>query len=114
MLRIYHNPRCSKSRAALTFLEEAGKTPEIIKYLDEQPSEERLRSMLAKLDISAKELLRSNENEYKTLGLNRAGITDEDAVQALLTQPKLMQRPIIETDGQAFVARPPERVKDIL
>lgn len=114
MLRIYHNPRCSKSRATLALLEDAGKTPEIINYLDEPPSEERLRKMLNKLDISAKELLRSTENVYKTLGLDRAGVTNEDAIKALLTQPKLMQRPVIETEDRAFVARPPERVRDVL
>jgi len=114
MLRIYHNPRCSKSRAALALLEDAGKNPEILKYLDNPPSEERLRAMLKKLDISAVELLRTNENEYKTLGLNRGTLDEEDAIEALLTQPKLMQRPIIETEDRAFVARPTERAKEVI
>ncbi len=114
MLRIYHNPRCSKSRAALTLLEDADQQPEILKYLENPPSEERLRGMLKKLDISAVGLLRTGENEYKTLGLDRGELDVEDAVEALLTQPKLMQRPIIETDDRAFVARSPERVKEIL
>ena len=114
MLRIYHNPRCSKSRAALALLEDAGKHPEVLKYLDNPPSEERLRNMLAKLDISPVALLRKNENEYKTLGLDRGEIDTEDAIEALLTQPKLMQRPIIETEDRAFVARPPERVKEVI
>lgn len=114
MLRIYHNPRCSKSRAALALLEAAEKHPEILKYLENPPSEERLRNMLKKLDISAVELLRNNEKEYKTLGLDRSELDEEDAIEALLTQPKLMQRPVIETDDHAFVARPPERVREIL
>lgn len=114
MLRIYHNPCCSKSCAALALLEDAGKTPDIVNYLDEPPSEERLRKMLAKLDISATELLRSTESAYKTLGLDRGRVSNEDAIKALLTQPKLMQRPIIETEDRAFIARPPERVKEIL
>lgn len=114
MLRIYHNPRCSKSRAALAILEDAGKHPDIIKYLDTPPSEDRLRAMIAKLDISAVNLLRKGENEYKTLGLDRKKLDDEDAIEALLTQPKLMERPVIETEDRAFVARPPERVQEIL
>lgn len=114
MLRIYHNPRCSKSRAALKLLEDAGQQPEILKYLENPPSEERLRAMLAKLDISPRQLLRTNESEYKTLGLDRETVDDDDAIQALLTQPKLMQRPVIETQDRAFVARPPERVQEAL
>lgn len=115
MLRLYHNPRCSKSRAALVILEEEGHQPEVIRYLDNPPDEVMLRALVAKLARPAAELLRRNEPEFKTLGLARQDdIGDEDAIDALLTQPKLLQRPIIETDAQALVARPPERVRELL
>ena len=114
MLRIYHNPRCSKSRAALALLEQAGKTPEVVKYLDEPIDEEGLRKLLKKLDIPATELLRTTEKEYRTLGLDRPGVDEKTAINALLTQPRLMQRPIVETENRALVARPPERVQDLL
>jgi arsenate reductase len=114
MLRLYHNPRCSKSRQALELLEAAGKQPEIIKYLEEPFDKERLQKLIDKLGLRAMDLLRRNEQAFKTLGLGREGTTDADAFEALLTQPKLLQRPILEVDDRALSARPPERVHELL
>lgn len=114
MLRIYHNPRCSKSRAALALLQEAGREPEIVKYLENPPGEEMLRRLLAKLDAPAAELLRHNEPQFKALGLaNRDTLNEQAVIDALIAAPKLLQRPVIETGDRAFIARPPERVSEL-
>lgn len=115
MLRIYHNPRCSKSREALAILEGSGREFEVVKYLQEPPGEDMLRRLVEKLDAPAAELLRRNESEFKTLGLARKDeISDEEAIQALLTQPKLLQRPILETEDRTVIGRPPERIQELI
>lgn len=115
MLRLYHNPRCSKSRAALAILEQSGADFETCRYLDNPPDDAMLRGLVAKLDVSPAELLRRNEPEFKTLGLGRDDAIDaETAIQALLTQPRLLQRPILETAERAVIGRPPERIHDML
>ncbi|MES1943327.1 arsenate reductase (glutaredoxin) [Salinisphaera sp. PC39] len=114
MLRIYHNPRCSKSRQALALLREAGHEPEVVKYLETPPDEAALRRVLAKLDTPAAGLLRHNEPQFKELGLaDRGNLNQQAVIDALVAAPKLLQRPLIETDERAFVARPPERVSEL-
>ncbi|OYD26276.1 arsenate reductase (glutaredoxin) [Oceanimonas baumannii] len=113
-LFIYHNPRCSKSRETLALLEQQGLEPEIIKYLDTPPDAEQIKVLLSQLGMSsARELMRTKEELYKTLEL--AGVTDEDALIAAMTaNPKLIERPIVVCNGKAALGRPPEQVLDIL
>jgi len=113
MLRIYHNPRCSKSREALKRLEAAGAGPEVYKYLDEGFDETALRAMIGKLEDPVAELLRRNEKAFKTLGLAEKTLDEDTVVDALLTQPKLLQRPVIETHDRAVIARPPARADEL-
>ncbi|WP_345972605.1 arsenate reductase (glutaredoxin) [Sulfurimonas diazotrophicus] len=110
---IWHNPRCGKSREALKLLEGEGITPEIIRYLDDTPSEKELRSVLKMLGIGARDLMRTKEAVYKELGLKE--VTDEDAlIKAMTENPKLIERPVVITDGKAVIGRPPEKVVDLV
>lgn len=113
-LRIYHNPRCSKSRETLGLLEQRGLQPEIIKYLETPPDADQLKILLSQLGMSsARELMRTKEAEYQTLGLSE--VTDEDAlIAAMIAHPKLIERPIVVNNGKAALGRPPEQVLDIL
>ncbi|MEQ9132039.1 MAG: arsenate reductase (glutaredoxin) [Salinisphaeraceae bacterium] len=115
MYRLYHNPRCSKSRAALTLLEEAGTSFTVVRYLDEPLSASALRALLTKLDVSAAEVLRHNEPTFRALGLDQLTAIDTDTtIRALLEEPKLLQRPILETDNHAVIGRPPEQIRTLL
>lgn len=110
---IWHNPRCSKSRNALNYLQEKGLNPEIIKYLDTTPSFQQLKDTLTFLDISAKDLLRKGEAIYKELNLKE--VEDEDSlIKAMVENPKLIERPIVINGNKAVVARPLENIDKIL
>ncbi|OIN14395.1 arsenate reductase (glutaredoxin) [Oceanisphaera psychrotolerans] len=113
-LRIYHNPRCSKSRETLALLEEKGLQPEIIKYLDTPPDADQVKTLLAQLGMSsARQLMRTKEQEYKELGLGE--VQDEEAlIAAMVAHPRLIERPIVVNNNQAALGRPPEQVLDIL
>ncbi len=111
---IYHNPACSKSRQTLALIEDHGITPAIIRYLDAPPSAEVLASILQMLGISPRELLRKGEAEYKTLGLADAALTDELIIAAMVTTPRLIERPIVVRGNRAVLGRPPENVLDLL
>jgi arsenate reductase len=112
MTTIWHNPRCSKSRATLALIEERGITPDIRRYLDDAPSESEIREVLALLDIPADNLVRKSEALFKELGLKDA---DEDTlIKAMAENPKLVERPVVIKDGKASLGRPPESVLDIL
>jgi len=113
-LTLYHNPRCSKSRGALELLEARGLTPTIIRYLETPPAAEQLRDLLGKLGIGARELLRTGEDDYKTLNLADSRLSDEQLITAMTTHPKLIERPILVAGDQAIIGRPPERVLEIL
>lgn len=112
--RIYHNPRCSKSRGALQILEQQNLQPEVIRYLDTPPDPATLKDLLKQLGISARQLLRRGEAEYKDLGLDNPDLSEEQLIDAMSRHPKLIERPIIVKDGKAIIARPPERVHEIL
>lgn len=110
---LYHNPRCSKSRATLALLEEKGIEPQIRRYLDEPLNEEEIRTLLSKLNVSPIEMMRTKEAEFKEQGLSK----DSDAdtlIAAMVATPKLVERPIAETDSAAAIGRPPENVLEIL
>lgn len=112
MTRIYHNPRCSKSRATLALLEARNLEPEIIEYLATPPSRTELESLLAALGCTVRDVIRFEEPEFKQSGLTASA--DEDAlIDLLIAHPKLLQRPIVEHDGRARIGRPPERVLEL-
>ena len=112
-IQIWHNPRCSKSRNALALLEEKGIEADIIKYLEETPNKDELKNVLKLLGISAKELLRVDEDIYKELNLK--DISDEELlVEAMVNNAKLIKRTIIIRDNKAVIARPIENLEELL
>jgi arsenate reductase len=113
-IRIYHNPRCSKSRATLALLVEQGIEPEIQLYLESPPDATELRSILNKLGKTPRELMRKGEAEYREQGLMDESLSDDDLIKAMVATPKLIERPIVLANGRAAIGRPPESVLDIL
>ena len=111
---IYHNPRCSKSRATLQLLEERGETVEIIKYLDTPPSKDTLIAVLSLLQLSPRQLMRRGEAEFRDQNLDNPELSDEALIDAMLNTPKLIERPIVVKGARAAIGRPPETVLDIL
>jgi arsenate reductase len=112
-IKIYHNPRCSKSRNTLALLEEQGVEAEVVKYLETPPSKEELKELLNMLGMSPRELMRTKEEIYKELGLKE--VTDEEAlIEAMVANPKLIERPIVVKDGKAAIGRPIENVVALL
>ncbi|NLQ19095.1 arsenate reductase (glutaredoxin) [Marinomonas sp. M1K-6] len=109
MTTIYHNPRCSKSRQTLQLLEENNLQPEIRLYLQDTPSIDEIKTLLAQLDITPLELMRTKEAAYKELGLNKDS-TDEERLQAMHKTPALIERPIVIHNDKAKIGRPPEDV----
>ena len=112
--RIFHNPRCSKSRQTLELLTERGVEPEIIRYLETPPTAQELEHILDLLGLEPRQLMRTKEPEYKALGLDNPELTRALLIQAMVTTPKLIERPIVLANGKAAIGRPPERVLDIL
>lgn len=111
---IYHNPRCSKSRQTLTLLQDKGIEPTVIEYLKETPDAAELSSVIAKLGISPRALLRNKEAEYKEQGLNDNSLSDDEIIKIMVNYPKLIERPIVIKGKQARIGRPPEQVLEIL
>ncbi|WP_299181564.1 arsenate reductase (glutaredoxin) [uncultured Neptuniibacter sp.] len=111
---IYHNPRCSKSRQTLALLEENGIEPQVRKYLDDAPSADELKLVLAQLGITARDLLRKKEAEFKENGLDDNALTDDQIINIMTQVPKLIERPIVIKGDQARIGRPPESVLEIL
>lgn len=114
MIRIYHNSRCSKSRATLALLEARGAPFEVVNYLDTPPAAAELKVLLAQLGMSARDLLRQGEAEYAALGLDNPELTDDALVAAMVAHPRLIERPIVVANGKAVIGRPPENVLAIL
>ncbi len=112
--RIYHNPRCSKSRQTLQLLQERGIEPEVVKYLETPPSEAELREILRKLGMKPRELMRRKEAEYKASGADDPNLSDDELIALMVKHPKLIERPIVVHDGKVALGRPPERVLEIL
>ncbi|HEY0285877.1 MAG TPA: arsenate reductase (glutaredoxin) [Pseudomonas sp.] len=113
-LTLYHNPRCSKSRGALELLEARGLAPTIVRYLETPPDAAQLRDLLSKLGIGARQLLRTGEDEYKTLNLADTSLSDEQLIAAMAAHPKLIERPILIVGDKAVMGRPPEKILEIL
>ena len=112
--QIFHNPRCSKSRQTLQLLEDNDQDIEIIEYLKTPPSAAELKKVLKMLNISPRQLLRKGEKEYKEANLADTSLSDQQVIDAMVTHPKLIERPIVIKDGKAIIGRPPEQVLDIL
>ena len=112
-VQIWHNPRCSKSRAAMTLLEENGVEAEVVKYLDEELDEAMIKELLLKLDIDAIDLMRTKEEIFKELKLENVG--DEGVlIRAMTRFPKLIERPIIIRGDKAVIGRPAEKIMEFL
>jgi arsenate reductase len=111
---IYHNPRCSKSRQTLALLQENGIEPEIVEYLQSPPDAKTLSSILQQLGISARELIRTGEDDYKAAGDKLADLSDSQLVAWMIEHPKVIQRPVVITDKGARIGRPPESVLEII
>jgi arsenate reductase len=112
-VKIWHNPRCSKSRSAVTLLEEKGVNAEVIKYLETPPTKEELKEMLNMLGISARELMRTKEDIYKELQLKEVN-DEEKLIDAMVSNPKLIERPIVIKNGKAAIGRPIENIIELL
>ncbi|MGR8929500.1 MAG: arsenate reductase (glutaredoxin) [Gammaproteobacteria bacterium] len=113
-VKIYHNPRCSKSRETLKLLEAQGIQPEVIEYLKHPPTADDLRAILGKLGIKPRDLMRTKEAEYKENGLNDSSLSDDELIEAMIRIPKLIERPIVLANDKAALGRPPESVLAIL
>ncbi len=112
MIRIYHNNRCSKSRATLALLE--GRDVEVVNYLDTPPDAAELERLLKLLGIPARQLLRSGEAVYRELGLADPALGDDALIAAMAAHPILIERPIVVANGKAAIGRPPENILAIL
>ena len=112
-VKIYHNPRCSKSRQTLALLKERGIEPEIIEYLKSPPDAAGLRRLLDALGIDARALVRTGEAEFRDLGLG-VDAGEEQLIDAMVRHPKLIQRPIVVCGKNARLGRPPESVLEII
>jgi len=113
MIKIYHNNRCSKSRQGLQVLEKSGKEFEVIKYLENVPTAKELEDIINLLGISPIELVRKNETIWKENYKNKA-LSDNELIEAMVNNPKLIERPIIINGNKAVIGRPPEKIIDIL
>lgn len=111
---IYHNPRCSKSRAALQLLKDRGIEPQIIEYLKTPPDAARLKELLAMLDMSPRDLMRKGEAPYKDLNLADEALDDDALVAAMVENPILIERAIVVAGAKAKVGRPPEQILELL
>ena len=113
-VRIYHNPRCSKSRQTLQLLREQSIEPEIVEYLKTPPTAEELRKVLRMLKLAPRDLMRKKEAEYKASGAADPDLSDQQLIALMVSHPKLIERPIVIKDGKATIGRPPEQVLEIL
>ena len=113
-IKIFHNPRCSKSRQTLELLHTNSAQPEIIEYLKTPPDVAELGQILDMLGLEPRQLMRTHEAEYKDNGLDDESLSREDLIQAMVKYPKLIERPIVINNGKAVIGRPPEKVLEIL
>jgi len=113
MIRLYHNPRCAKSRAAKQIMDESGKDYETVLYLKEPLTPGQMEHLLEKLDLAAPDLIRKQEKLWKEDWAHK-DLNEDELLLLLIEHPQLMERPILETDTRAVIGRPPERILDIL
>lgn len=110
---VYHNPRCSKSRQTLALIRDQGIEPEIVEYLKQPPTAGEIKRIIGMLSIPAHDLVRTGEVEYKNLGLSTDS-SEAELIEAMFSEPRLLQRPIVVAGEQARIGRPPEDVLAIL
>ncbi len=113
MIKIYHNNRCSKSRNGLQILEESGKEFEVVKYLEDIPTINELKNIVSLLGIAPIKLVRKNEAIWKEQYKGK-NLTDDALIDAMVKNPKLIERPIIINGNKAVIGRPPEKILDII
>lgn len=113
MIKIYHNPRCSKSRQGLAILEETGKEFEIVKYLEDELTSKELETIISKLGIKPIDLIRKNEAIWKSDYKGKT-LSDIEIINAMVKHPKLIERPIVVNNKKAVVGRPPESILEII
>ena len=111
---IYYNPNCSKSRATLALLEDAGITPTTIHYLKSPPTSNELADLLSSMKLSARDLLRSKEAIYSELGLDDNSLSEQHLIDTMVKNPELIDRPIVVTEQGTRLCRPPETVLEII
>ena len=111
---LFHNPRCSKSRQTLELLRNRGLEPTIIEYLKTPPSAGQLADLLDKLGLEPRALMRRSEAAYREAGLDNPALDRDTLIQAMVTHPVLIERPIVVVNGKAAIGRPPENVLSIL
>lgn len=114
MIRLYHNPRCSKSREALKLLQDAGADVEIVDYLKTPPSAEELDRLLTLLGLEPRELMRQKEEEYQSLHLDDLTLERRHLIAVMVNHPRLIERPIAVQGERVVIGRPPERVLTLL
>ncbi len=112
-MKIYHNPRCAKSRKTLQLIEEKGVDVEVIEYLKTIPSKEELQVLLKKLELKASEIIRKNEAVFKEKFKGKV-LSEEEWVDVMIANPKLIERPIVVKGDHAVLGRPPENVNELL
>ena len=111
-MKIYHNPRCRRSRETLNLIQENGVSPEIIEYLTNPPSEAELKQVIELLGIKAEDLLRKGEDVYKNQFKGKS-LSEDEWIEAMIEFPKLMERPIVVKGDKAVIGRPPENVLEL-
>ena len=113
-VKIYHNPRCGKSRQTLQLIKEQGIEPEVIEYLKTPPTAQELDDILQKLDMEPRDLMRKQEAEYKANDLDNEALDRQALIKGMISHPILIERPIVIANGKAAIGRPPEQVLSIL
>jgi arsenate reductase len=113
-IRLFHNPRCSKSREALALLRERGVEPDVVEYLKSPPTAAQLEGLLSQLGLEPRQLMRRGEAVYKELGLDDPGLSRAALIKAMADNPILIERPIAVRGERAVLGRPPEKVLELL
>lgn len=113
-IKIYHNPRCSKSRKTLEIIQQHGFSPEIVEYLKTPPSPSELELVLQYLAISPRDLMRKGEADYKENNMSNTALTDSQLIELMHQFPKVIERPIVIKQNKAIIGRPPESVLTLL
>ena len=113
-MKIYHNPRCSKSRQTLQLIQDAGIEPTIVEYLIEPLTSKDLKSLISQLNIPPAKLVRTKESLFKELKVDLKSMSESEVIQLLVDNPKLIERPIVVSAGKAIIGRPPENVHQLL
>lgn len=113
-MKIYHNPRCTKSRETLALIRDAGVEPDVIEYLKTPPTAEEIEQVLELLGLEPQAIMRKKEALYKELGLHERDLSRDEAIAVLAEHPRLIERPIVVEGNRAIIGRPPENVHELL